>query len=119
MYQRAVRWSRERLLDRDIIYEALRLAISAWLSACMAENASNILLSLPQETRLPILKDLINKILTEVDYLVDNNKHKLAIEHLNMFIKLYHDNNLMSELKKLNSKQLSVVDLLMKRGINK
>lgn len=119
MYENAARWSSIELLDKELNHEAFRLAINSWISACMAENASRIIEGLSQEIRIVILKEIINKILAEVNYLVNNNNHKLAIEHLNIFIKLYHDNNLISELKKLNEKQLYILEMMMKRGLKK
>ncbi len=117
MYENAARWSSLELLDEEIIHEAFRLAISSWITAGRAERVSNIIEGLSQEIRIVILKELISRILAEVDYLKKKNNHRLAIEHLNIFIKLYHDNNLISELKKLNEKQLYVLELMMKRGL--
>ena len=70
-YERAGQWSHIESLDKRIIDEAFRLAITSWISACRVENAFRILENLPQETQT-ILKEVLEKIGAAADYLSQN-----------------------------------------------
>ena len=106
--------AKNELLEPRIVYKAYKLAIYAWICADTPENASDIIENLPQDIKIAILKKIISYVLKKVNYLIKNKNNESAIRILNVFIRLYHLNDLNSELQTLNKKQLHLINLMTK-----
>ncbi|MFX0153762.1 MAG: hypothetical protein ACFE9Q_04470 [Candidatus Hodarchaeota archaeon] len=118
-YERAAQWSSIESLDKNLIYEAFKLAINSWISACRVDDALRILESLPHQDVIIILKEISDKIGAAADYLVSINNLELAREQLYIAIKKYQLEALSEELKNLINKLNEVLIILFKHHIKK
>ncbi len=118
-YERAAQWSSIELLDKVFIYEAFKLAISSWISACRVDDALRILDSLPHQDVIILLKELSDKICAAADYLVSLNNFESAREQLYIAINKYQREALSDELKALTNKLTEVLITLFIQQVNK
>ena len=108
-YERAGQWASIELLDKKIIDEAFRLAITSWISACKVEKAFRILESLSHQEAQMILKELTGKIGNAAEFLVENNRFDLARDQLYTAIFKYQREALSEELKELTYKLTKIL----------
>ncbi len=116
-YEQAAQWSSIELLDTQFIYEAFRLAINSWISACRVEDAFRILQSLPHKDVIIILQEISEKIISEADYLVSNNNLEQAQEQLYRAINRYQMEDLFDEIKELTDKLAEVLINLLQQQL--
>ncbi len=116
-YEQAAQWSSIELLDTRFIYEAFRLAINSWISACRVEDAFRILQSLPHKDVIIILQEISEKIIAEAEYLVTKNNLELAQEQLYRSINRYQLEDLFDEIKDLANKLAEVLINLLKQQL--
>ncbi len=117
-YERAAQWSSIELLDKTFIYEAFRLAINSWISACRIDDALRILDSLPHQGVILLLKEISDKIGAAADYLVNINNFESAREQLYLAINKYQREALSDELKELTNKLTEVLITFFKQQVN-
>ncbi|MFX1574672.1 MAG: hypothetical protein ACFFB0_18200 [Promethearchaeota archaeon] len=111
MYEQAAQWSSIESIENSLIDEAFRLSVSSWISACKVEDAFRILESLPHKTIIMILREIVDKIVAEGEYLISSDNFELAREQLYRAINRYQREDLFEELKKLT---LSLTNILIK-----
>ncbi|MFW9826772.1 MAG: hypothetical protein ACFFEY_04020 [Candidatus Thorarchaeota archaeon] len=116
-YEQAAQWSSLELLDTDFINELFSLAINSWISACRVEDAFRILKSLPHKTEISILKEILDKIISEADYLISKNDLDLAKKQLYFAVNRYQVEDLFDEIKVLTNKLAEVLIILLKMHI--
>ncbi|MFX1489262.1 MAG: hypothetical protein ACFFBI_08955 [Promethearchaeota archaeon] len=116
-YERAGQWSSIELLDKKVISEAFRLAITSWISACRVENAFRILDSLPHGEVQTILKEVTEKIGAAAEYLIETKKFEAARQQLYLAINKYQREALTEELKYLTEKLTDVLIQIFKYQI--
>jgi len=117
-YERAGQWSSIELLDKKIIDEAFRLAITSWISACKVENAFRILESLSHIEAQTILKEVTGKIGNAAEFLVETNRFELAREQLYNAIYKYQREALSDELQELTIKLTKILIHIFKHQVN-
>ena len=117
-YERAGQWSSIELLDKKIIDEAFRLAITSWISACKVENAFRILESLSHQEAQTILKEVTGKIGNAAEFLVETNRFELAREQLYNAIYKYQREALSDELEELTIKLTKILIYIFKHQVN-
>jgi tetratricopeptide (TPR) repeat protein len=116
-YEQAAQWSSIELLDTQFIYEAFRLAINSWISACRVEDAFRILQSLPHKDVIIILQEILEKIISEVEFLVSSNNLEQAKEQIYRAINRYQMEDLFDEIKELTNKLAEVLINLLKHQL--
>ena len=116
-YERAGQWSSIEILEKEIIDEAFRLAITSWISACKVENAFRILESLSHQEALTILKEVTGKIGKAAEFLVETDRFDLAREQLYNAIYKYQREALSEELEELTSKLTKVLIDIIKHQV--
>ena len=116
-YERAAQWSSIEVLDGKLIYEAFKLAINSWISACKVEEGFRILQGLPHKDVVIILREISDKICAAADYLVSINNYEAAKEQLYAAVRRYQREDLFDELKNLASKLTEVLKILLKQQI--
>ncbi|MFW9818750.1 MAG: hypothetical protein ACFFE5_03990 [Candidatus Thorarchaeota archaeon] len=116
-YEQAAQWSSIELLDSQFIYKAFKLAINSWISACNIENAFRILQSLPHKDVIIILQEILEKIISEVEYLISKNYLEQAIGQLSKAINRYQKEDLFDEIKELTNKLAELLIILLKQQL--
>ena len=116
-YERAGQWASIEILEKEIIDEAFRLAITSWISACKVENAFRILESLSHQEALIIFKEVTGKIGKAAEYLVKTDRFDLAREQLYNAIFKYQREALSDELEELTSKLTKILITIFKNQV--
>ena len=116
-YEIAGQWASIETLEKEIIDEAFRLAITSWISACKVENAFRILESLSHQEALTILKEVTGKIGKAAEFLVETDRFDLAREQLYNAIYKYQREVLSEELEELTSKLTKVLIDIIKHQV--
>ncbi|MFX0083324.1 MAG: hypothetical protein ACFE94_16380 [Candidatus Hodarchaeota archaeon] len=116
-YERAGQWASIELLEKKIIEEAFRLAITSWISACKVENAFRILENLSHQESQTILKEVVDKIGNAAEFLVETNRFELAKEQLYTAIYKYQREALSDELEGLTIKLTKILIDIFKHQI--
>lgn len=116
-YERAGEWTKNELLEKKLVEEAFRLAITSWISACKIKNAFKILENFPHKKELDILKEILTKIEVALDFLVDSKKFELVREQLYTVIYKYQREGILAELKKLTYKLTDVLIQIFKNQV--
>ncbi|MHA2281003.1 MAG: hypothetical protein ACXAC5_09135 [Promethearchaeota archaeon] len=113
-YERAGQWASIELLDKELIYEAFKLAINSWISAYQVEKAFRILERLSHEEAQNILKRIPEKIGAAAEFLVSSKQFELARDQLYKAINKYQREALPDELKYLTNKLTEVLIQIFK-----
>ncbi|MFW9878100.1 MAG: hypothetical protein ACFFG0_33890, partial [Candidatus Thorarchaeota archaeon] len=116
-YERSGQWASIELLNKEIIDEAFKLAITSWISACKVENAFRILEDLSHQEAQAILKEVTSKIGKAAEFLVDTNKFELAKEQLYSAIYKYQRETLSDELEELTDKLTKILIDIFKHQV--
>lgn len=116
-YERAGQWASIEILEKKIIDEAFRLAITSWISACKVENAFRILENLSHQEVLTILKEVAGKIGNAAEFLVETSRFDQAREQLYNAIKKYQREALSDELQELTSKLTKILIDIFKHQV--
>ncbi|MFW9865788.1 MAG: hypothetical protein ACFFEN_06770 [Candidatus Thorarchaeota archaeon] len=116
-YERAGQWASIELLDKEMIQDAFRLAITSWISACRVENAFRILDSLPHGELQTILKEVTEKIGAVAEYLIETDRFEAARQQLYLAINKYQREALTEELKYLTEKSTYVLIHILKHQV--
>ncbi|MFX1376085.1 MAG: hypothetical protein ACFFA0_09755 [Promethearchaeota archaeon] len=116
-YERAGQWASIESLEKKIIDEAFRLAITSWISACKVENAFRIIESLSHQEAQIILTEVAEKIRGAADFLIETNRYELAREQLYTAVNKYQREALSNELEELTIKLTKVLIYVFKQQI--
>ncbi|MFX1312363.1 MAG: hypothetical protein ACFFHD_07095, partial [Promethearchaeota archaeon] len=117
MYEQAAQWSSIELLDRSLIDEAFKLSVNSWISACKVEDAFRILESLPHKEIISILKEIVDKIVAEADFLLNTRNYQLTKDQLYLAINRYQQEDLFEELKKLTFSMTRILIEIFKNQV--
>ncbi|KKK46160.1 MAG: hypothetical protein Lokiarch_03720 [Candidatus Lokiarchaeum sp. GC14_75] len=113
-YERAGQWASIELLEKEIIDEAFKLAITSWVSACKVEYAFRILENLPRMESIYLLKEVLVKIKAASEFLANSKRYNLAKEQLYLAINKYQSLTLFDELKELTTKLTEILIQIFK-----
>ncbi|TFG29456.1 MAG: hypothetical protein EU532_03190 [Promethearchaeota archaeon] len=116
-YENAGQWASFELDNQDLVQESFTLAITSWISACKCENAFKVLERLPHIQVVPILEEILNKIINAAHYLISIGNLESAKDQLYYSIQMYQREGLFNNLKILTQEQIEVLIKLLKRRI--
>ncbi|MFX1478727.1 MAG: hypothetical protein ACFFCI_11415 [Promethearchaeota archaeon] len=116
-YERAGQWASIELLDKKMITEAFRLAITSWISACRVENAFRILDSLPHGEVQTILEEITEKVGAAAEYLIETKNFEAAKQQLYLAINKYQREALTDKLKYLTEKLTDILIQILKHQV--
>jgi len=117
-YERTAQWSSIESLDTALIYDAFKLAINSWISACKVENAFKILDNLPHKLVLSILMEISEKIQEAADYLIETNNFEQAREQLYNAVNKYQREGLFEDLKDLTAQLTKILIHIFKQFVS-
>ena len=117
-YERAGQWASIELLEKEIIKEAFKLAITSWISACKVENAFKILDTLPHTEAIQLLKEFLEKIKAAAEFLIKSKKYKLGKEQLYLAIDRFQSKSLSDGLKELTTQLTEILIQIFKTQVS-
>jgi len=116
-YENAGQWASLELDDQELVKTSFKLAITSWISACKCDKAFKVLERLPHEEVLPILEEIIEKVINAANFLVSKGELDAAKDQLYYSIHVYQREGLFDNLKKFTNKQIEVLVKILNNKI--